>query len=260
MTKKAFKRIIRPIIQKAGLDIIKHNPERPNKHLYPIDIPNDVIKLTEKVKPFTLTNVKRINALINAVRYIINKDIQGSFVECGVWKGGSVMIIAHILMEMGATDRDIFLYDTFTGMCAPTSVDIGSMGDLATETFETLKTSNDTSTFCFSPLEEVKKNVLSIGYPKDKIHFIKGKVEDTLPHQMPGEIALLRLDTDWYESTKHDLIHLYPEITTNGVLIIDDYGDWEGARKATDEYIEENNLTLLLNRIDDSLRLAIKTG
>ena len=129
ITTQIFRKIVRPVIQKAGFDLIRHNMERPNERLYPLDIPNDIIKLTEKIKLYTLTNIKRINALSNAVKYIIEKEIQGSFVECGVWKGGSVMVIAHTLMDMGITDRDIYLYDTFTGMCAPTNVDIGLLGD-----------------------------------------------------------------------------------------------------------------------------------
>ncbi len=101
--------------------------------------------------------------------------------------------------------------------------------------------------------------MLSTGYPKEKIHLIKGKVEDTIPENIPKEIALLRLDTDWYESTKHELIHLFPLLKPNGILIIDDYGHWEGARKAVDEYISDNNIHILLNRIDYSGRISVKT-
>jgi hypothetical protein len=85
-----------------------------------------------------------------------------------------------------------------------------------------------------------------------------GKVEDTIPADIPEKIALLRLDTDWYESTKHELIHLFPRLQKGGVLIIDDYGFWKGARKAVDEYFAENNIQILLNRIDDTGRMAIK--
>ncbi len=101
--------------------------------------------------------------------------------------------------------------------------------------------------------------MLSTGYKKEKVHFIKGKVEETIPKNIPKEIALLRLDTDWYESTKHELTHLFPLLKPNGVLIIDDYGHWEGVRKAVDEYISDNNIHILLNRIDYSGRIAVKT-
>ena len=110
----------------------------------------------------------------------------------------------------------------------------------------------------FKKLDDVKSNIFSVGYEKTKIHFIKGKVEDTLPTDKIKNISILRLDTDWYESTKHELIHLFPKISKGGVLIIDDYGFWEGARKAVDEYISENNIQILLNRIDNTGRIAIK--
>lgn len=97
-------------------------------------------------------------------------------------------------------------------------------------------------------------------FPEANLIYVKGKVEDTLPVNKPaGKIALLRLDTDWYESTKHELNILFPMLVQNGVLIIDDYGHWQGCRKAVDEYIQENKLPLLLNRIDYTGRIAIKS-
>jgi hypothetical protein len=86
---------------------------------------------------------------------------------------------------------------------------------------------------------------------------VKGKVEETIPGVVPAQIALLRLDTDWYESTYHELTHLYPLLSKNGVLIIDDYGYWEGCRKATDQFLKENHLDLLLQRLDSTGRLAL---
>jgi hypothetical protein len=109
-----------------------------------------------------------------------------------------------------------------------------------------------------APLEDVKTGVLSVGYPADRIHFVVGKVEDTLPSQAPEQVALLRLDTDWYESTKHELIHLYPRLAQGGVLIIDDYGSWSGAQRATDEFLAESGARLLLVRSDAAVRYAVK--
>ena len=107
-------------------------------------------------------------------------------------------------------------------------------------------------------LDEVTRNVLGTGYPADRVRFVEGLVEDTIPEQAPEEIAVLRLDTDWYESTRHQLVHLYPRLSSGGVLILDDYGCWLGARQAVDEYIEEHGLHLLLTRIDSSGRLVVK--
>jgi hypothetical protein len=100
---------------------------------------------------------------------------------------------------------------------------------------------------------------LGTGYPPEKVHFVKGMVEDTIPEQSPDGIALLRLDTDWYQSTKLELLHLYPRLANQGVLIIDDYGHWQGARRAVDEFISELRDPILLHRIDYTGRIAIKT-
>ena len=143
-------------------------------------------------------------------------------------------------------------------MSVPADIDISYKGVRARKTFAEKRISADSSDWCLSPIEEVRKNVYSTGYPNDRFHFIEGKVEDTIPKNSPEEIAILRLDTDWYESTKHELKHLFPRVSPRGVIIIDDYGYWQGARKAVDEYISENNLCLFLHRIDYTGRLAIK--
>ena len=111
----------------------------------------------------------------------------------------------------------------------------------------------------FSPIEETRRNVLSTGYSPDRVHFVKGPVEQTIPANAPETIALLRLDTDFYESTRHELIHLFPRLVPGGVLIIDDYGHWEGARQAVDEYFKENKIRMLLNRVDYTGRIGVKT-
>ncbi len=117
-----------------------------------------------------------------------------------------------------------------------------------------------TGVWCFSPLEDVRANVLSTGYPEERVHFIKGRVEETLPSIRPGCLSLLRLDTDWYESTKHELIHLFPLLDPRGLLIIDDYGHWQGARKAVDEYLVEQKLNLYLHRVDYTCRVGVRTS
>jgi hypothetical protein len=207
-----------------------------------------------------MTSPERVNALIEAVRYVIRNGIEGAFVECGVWKGGSAMAMALALKQLGDESRDLCLYDTFTGMTTPDERDVSIDGINASKMFATTNVDDDDHKWfwCRSPLDEVTANVLGTGYPKDKVRFIQGKVEDTIPAEAPQKIALLRLDTDWYASTKHELIHLYPRLQPHGVLIIDDYGDWEGARRAVDEFIAEKDIHILLNRIDATGRIAIK--
>ena len=256
--KKIFRATIRTVVHKFVIDIVRYKKEDSDTTNYPPDISQQNIEIYNAVKPYTVTSPERVSALIDAVNYIVTNKIHGAFVECGVWKGGSIMAMALTLKNLGDESRDLYLYDTFSGMSAPTDVDVSIHEQKAYDIFSEKKTSEGSSNWLFSSLDEVKENMFSIGYPKRKIHFIKGKVEDTIPANIPDEIALLRLDTDWYESTKHEMTHLFPLLNQNGVLIVDDYGHWEGSRKAIDEYISDNNIRILLNRIDYTGRIAIK--
>ncbi len=224
----------------------------------PEDFQDEHVSTFRKVERFTMTRPPRVYALIEAVKYLIRSDIKGDFVECGVWRGGSVMAMALTLLRLGER-RNIHLYDTFAGMTAPNGNDITVSGEVAASKFNRLRIGEGTSDWCRSSLPEVRRNVLSTGFDEDRFIFHEGPVETTLPAQLPETIALLRLDTDFYESTKHELVHLYPRLSRGGVLILDDYGQWKGARKAVDEYIHEHNLSILLNRIDFAGRIAIKT-
>jgi predicted O-methyltransferase YrrM len=215
-------------------------------------------RIYNAVDQYTMTSPERVYSLIEAVKYVEKNGIPGAMVECGVWKGGSTMAMALTLKELGVTERELFLYDTFSGMNEPTDDDVSFKGESATEIFQEKKLSSDSSDWCYSPIDEVRANIASTGYPENKVRFVEGMIEDTIPGTLPEKIALLRLDTDWYESTKHELVHLFPLVSPGGVVIIDDYGYWLGARKAVDEYIEENNLCILLNRIDRTGRIAIK--
>lgn len=216
-------------------------------------------KNLEMCKPYSMCSSERMFSLYSGVHYVLDNNIQGDFVECGVWKGGSAMLIAKILLMRGVTNRQIYLYDTFEGMTAPTRNDKDLAGVTATSKWESAIKENEASNWCHSPLDEVKENMTKTGYDMANIQFVKGKVEDTIPATIPkGKIALLRLDTDWYESTLHELIHLYPMLIGNGVLIIDDYGHWAGCRKAVDEYFAKEKINMLLHRVDYTCRSGIK--
>jgi hypothetical protein len=204
-------------------------------------------------------------ALHEATRHIERAGIEGDIVECGVWRGGSAMVVAMTLLALGKTDRTIWLYDTFEGMTQPTDRDVDLDGRKArmrwnTEWAVTSKNHDGVgSDWCYASLEEVRKNVLSTGYPSDRVRFVRGKVEDTIPTGgVPDRIALLRLDTDWYESTLHELRHLYPKLQPGGVLLLDDYGSWQGARQATDEFFSSAGSRPFLARIDEAARIGIK--
>lgn len=165
-------------------------------------------------------------------------------------------------LKMRGQVRDLYLYDTFDGMSEPTENDIAPSGQKAELLLKNLAKDEQNHIWAFAPIDKVRSNVESVGYPAEKIKFVKGKVEDTIPGTMPEKIALLRLDTDWYESTKHELLHLYTLLVSGGVLILDDYGYWAGARKAVDEFFETLNakpeLNIVYDGIANSARWAIK--
>lgn len=230
-----------------------------NEQRLPPDFDDLHIRIIESVQDYTMTSPERIFALVEAVRYLTTSGTRGSFVECGVWRGGSTMAMALSLANLGDTQRELYLFDTFAGMSKPTDADVAHDGEDAVAEFENHQKSDGSSDWCHATLDDVQTNVFSTNYPPSRFHFQKGKVEDTIPKNSPlGEIALLRLDTDWYESTKHELEHLYPKLQSGGILIVDDYGHWQGARKAVDEYIAENDINLMLNRIDYTARIAVK--
>jgi O-methyltransferase len=245
-----IKKIVHSIFRTFGLDVIKFNGQVP----MPADLGREEVAIIRAVQPFTMTSPERVFALIQAVRYIHKRGIPGSVVECGVWKGGSMAAVARVLLEEDDVSRDLYLFDTFQGMTDPTSNDVDYSGVSASQVLI-----GDPAFKCANaPLTDVKKLLYSTGYPSARIHFIPGRVEDTIPDSAPASIALLRLDTDWYESTKYELMHLFPRLATDGVIIIDDYGHWRGSRLACDEYFEQNRIPLLLNRIDYTGRIALK--
>jgi hypothetical protein len=216
-------------------------------------------KTIDAVRPYTMTSDQRVAALCDAVRYVVTNRIPGAIVECGVWKGGSMMAVARTLLELSDRSRDLHLFDTFEGMTAPTAEDVALTGESAADLLAATTDREDAeSVWCRAPLDVVKQAMASVGYERSKVHYIKGRVEDTIPAAAPERIALLRLDTDWYESTRHEMIHLFPRLCVGGVLILDDYGHWLGARRAVDEYLREHNVPLFLQRIDYTGRYAVK--
>ncbi len=248
---------VRSLARLLGYDIITYDASS-WKGGCPVDLRPDVINIIERVRPFTMTSPERVAAVCEAARYIASANIPGDIVECGVWRGGSTMAALCMLLQTGNENRQVYLYDTFEGMTEPTAADKTLSGVAARDLLQNSSKANDDSVWCCASLEDVTANVLAVGYPPEKVTFVKGKVEDTIPVTIPSSIALLRLDTDWYESTKHELNQLYPRLSPGGVLIIDDYGHWEGARRAVDEYFAENNISMLLNRVDYTGRVGIK--
>lgn len=227
------------------------------RRTYAPDLEPHAIATVERVRPHTMTSQASIVGLCEAVQYIVRNEIPGAFVECGVWRGGSMMAAALTLLRLGAADRDLYLFDTFAGMTEPGSSDMSlTQPDEATHERWRLAGREGYNAWAYAPLEAVRENLVGTGYPAERVHLVKGAVEDTVPGSAPGEIALLRLDTDWYASTRHELEHLYPRLAPGGVLVLDDYGSWAGARQAADEYGPVAGL--LLARLDAYARIAVK--
>lgn len=257
-----MKKVIRKLVEKTGYTVSKTVKKRKDefaKDELPDVKESEFWEIFKLCKPYTMTSAERMYSLYQSVNYVLKNEIPGAFIECGVWRGGSSMLVAQLLSRRGIIDRTIVLYDTFEGMSEPTEKDLDLSGNNAGNLLDVTKDNKETSVWCLADLDDVKQNMALTEYPMEQIVFVKGKVEDTIPSQMPfDQIALLRLDTDWYESTKHELIYLYPVLTERGVLIIDDYGHWEGCRQAVDEYFQANDDSILLNRVDYTGRVGVK--
>jgi O-methyltransferase len=249
------KQIVRSAVRRLGFDVVRATPAIDSVLSDLDEVSRGIIR---QVRPYTLTSLERLAAVVESVRHVVKHRIPGDFVECGVWRGGSSMAAALTLKELGDTSRTLYLYDTFEGMSEPTDKDRLADGTSAATILAADKPG--TGYWCYASLEDVQTNVRTTGYPDDKIVYVKGRVEDTIPARSPERIALLRLDTDWYESTRHELEHLYPRLAHHGVLLIDDYGHWQGARTAVDEYVAKLSAPLFLQRVDYTGRVAIKLG
>jgi len=243
--------LVRRVTRRFSVDVVRYDAVPP-------DFAPDEAAIVDMVGPFTMTSPERIYALVHAVRWLTGERVAGAFVECGVWRGGSMMAVANALRKAGVTDRELYLFDTFEGMTAPTAADRDFRGRQAEETFQLTRRGANSSDWCRATLAEVQANLARTNYPPHRLHYVKGDVAETLPDAAPGRIALLRLDTDWYQSTKHELVHLWPRLVPGGICIIDDYGHWKGSRRAVDEFLAERGIRVLMHRLDQSGRLIVK--
>ncbi len=215
-------------------------------------------QLLTEVQRFTMTNAERLVMLSRGVKHVVNAKVPGAIVECGVWRGGSMMVVAKTLQRIDARDRRLYLFDTFEGMPEPSDQDRTVFGDVAAEKFEARRRAGAGPDWTRAGIEEVRRNMASTGYPQELVEYVAGKVEETLPARAPDGIALLRLDTNWYESTRHELETLWPRVSQGGIVIFDDYGHWEGCRRAVDEYFARLESPPFLFRTDYSERYVIK--
>jgi hypothetical protein len=212
----------------------------------------------------------RLISLYHQVEFCEKNNISGAYVECGVWKGGAVGLMALANLKNSQNRRDLHLFDAFDDICQPNSEVDGkrAMDEIKALGFKNQNQGN------LKPIKgiydtlgghgtiEICKELLidQINYPEEKIHFHKGWFQDTLPVDSAkiNEIAILRLDGDWYASTKVCLDFLYEKVVPGGFVIIDDYGHYEGCAKAVNEFLEKHQLKVYLNQVDYTCRYWIK--
>jgi O-methyltransferase len=246
--KNALKGRVQSAFQAFGLELrtLKRRPTP--------EATDEDVEMLRRIAPYTMTSGIRGWTMLKASQYVRDCDIKGDIVECGVWKGGLVMLAKMATPNDG---RRYFLYDTFAGLTKPTQFDQHADGSMALPVWEKHQR-NDHNEWCYASLADVQQNFRREGLEGDDVIFCAGDVVQTLRDEaaLPEAIALLRLDTDFYESSKIELEVLYPRLVPGGVLIIDDYGDWTGQRRAVDEYFGTQKPLFI--PIDPGCRIAIK--
>ena len=250
---KFFKSVIKKILRSNGLEIRSIDPQYPE---FAAEANLFQRKAISNAKQYSMTPTSRMWALVQSIEYVSQNNISGDFVECGVWKGGNLILLSAIQEQLGMS-RTIYGFDTFAGMVEPKDLDVDFLGKSAAEMMtNSQKIDGDFSIHCFASLDLVKKN-LSENSSKN-VRLVQGDVAETLLNieNLPRKIAILRLDTDWYDSTRIELEILYPLLEPGGVLIIDDYGHFEGAQRAVDEYFKEDKPWM--HYVDYSCRLIVK--
>ncbi len=252
--KNLLKSLINKILGYLNLKIIR-NSTLDNSGL-PVETKSEIKKFIKISSQYSMTGEKRMYALYQAILNSKINNLEGDFVECGVWRGGNILLYS-LTNSFFNLDKNIYAFDTFDGMTSPEGIDLNYQGHSASNAMKkSKKKENEINIHCFSSMETVKNNILRHSNISN-IKFVKGPVEQTFlkEENLPKKISVLRLDTDFYSSTKIELEILYPRLVSGGVLIIDDYGYWRGARQAVDEYFGDQKW---LHVVDQSCRYLIK--
>jgi O-methyltransferase len=220
------------------------------------DIKEDLVVVREH----TMTSFERMATLWQQIHYLDRYGIRGALVECGVWRGGAIgmMALAH-MRSVRPPIRPLHLFDSFQGIPQPRA-DIDGRAALSFTGGRAEGALQSTGKLV-SPLEDSKRLLTTkVAYPEELIHYHAGWFQNTLPRDAPelGDIALLRLDGDWYESTALCLKYLYSKVVKHGVVVIDDYGHFEGCRRAVDEFVENLATPILLSHADYTGRYFVK--
>lgn len=256
---QAVKNAVKAAIRATGFELRRiPKPLGPPVEFSPAE--RDVFRYVRE-HGLSMVSDERLYATILACRHVVDQHIPGDFVECGVFKGGNALIAAWLFKALGVPRR-VWLFDTFRGMTAPTDLDRETTQDDLPAMIEyRQKDRGDHNEWVYCPIEQVQAHFREAGLLDDRVVFVQGDVLQTLrdPGHLPEQVSILRLDTDWYESTKVELEVLYPRLSVGGVLLIDDYGHFTGAQQATDEYFANGVPRPLLNYTDYTGRVGVKT-
>ncbi len=251
-----MKTLIKKIINSAGFEIKRKS----SRGTYPVELNDKDIQIIDYImsKNITMIGLPRLIANVMSAKYVIKNKLEGDFLECGVWRGGSTLAVKMIFEEYH-WDAKVWLFDTFKGMTKPNKFDNLHNGENAKIHYDKFD-KGDYNAWCYASVEDVKQVFMEAKVNMNQCEFIKGDVMKTLPQHIDKikHLSLLRLDTDWYESTKIEIEMLYPKLVSKGILIIDDFGFWEGARKAIEEYFDQQNHYPYLHHIDHSGRICLK--
>jgi hypothetical protein len=259
----------------VGLDLVKYRPPlEANLNIQEdlgYELEDEATECIQVIKKNTMLSKRGLVTLYQQVAYCETCQIPGSFVECGVWKGGAMGLMALANLRRAGQRRHLHLFDAFQEICEP---DAAVDGTRAAQDVQELSGKRGRDTGKLEAIHGVydrfggpgtlaeNQQLLeqAIGYPQDFIHYHIGWFQDTVPadHQAIGPIAILRLDGDWYHSTKVCLEHLFDKVERGGVVIIDDYGTYEGCRRAVDEFIGSKRVHIYLAPVDRSCRFFVK--
>lgn len=252
---KPFRKLLDPLLARAGYKLDRLAPRS-----YPVEFDDADRDIVAHVagNELSMASPERLFATLLACKHVCRYDIPGDFVECGVWRGGNAMLAADVFRRL-SPERRTYCFDTYAGMTEPTAADVTRGGSDAAKQFREMARA-DHNDWCYASLEEVQGNFRRRGL--DGAVFVKGDVAQTLraPQSVPARISVLRLDTDWYESTKLELEILYPRLQPGGILIVDDYGYWGGSRKAVDEYFSSVAARPFFHYVDHTARVGIKNA
>ena len=237
------------------------------------DFGEEALDVLKKIKSHTMVSKDALITLYQQVRHCQVNSIEGSYVECGVWKGGAVGVIASAIKNYQSFPREIQYFDIFDDICEPDPLIDGDKA--LDDVFKYAQVKSEELSGELKPVKGIYDQfgghgtikileeliIKRLKYPRELLKIHKGWFQDTIPKIEPyiGKIAILRLDGDWYSSTKVCLDYLYKHLSIGGFIIIDDYGCYEGCAKAVDEFRKINNINDFMITVNNETRYWIKS-